>query len=105
MMPRHRRKLSWGSRSFCSWAIGLLAFFPLVNLLAGPKINMVKATPEQAVFFENKVRPLLSENCFSCHGGDPKKEPKAGLDMTTLEGLLLGGDSGLLLFPEIWTRA
>jgi cytochrome c553 len=63
------------------------------------KIKMSKATAEQTLFFENKVRPLLAESCFSCHGGDPKKEAKAGLDMTSLEGMLLGGDSGPSLVP------
>ena len=66
---------------------------------AEKKVTMAKATSEQSVFFETKVRPLLSENCFRCHGGDPKKDPKAGLDMTTLEGMLLGGDSGPSLIP------
>ncbi len=64
------------------------------------KVMMAKATPDQVSFFESKVRPLLAESCFSCHGGDPKKEPKAGLDMTTLEGLLIGGDSGPALIPR-----
>ena len=63
------------------------------------KLTIAKANAEQSVFFEAKVRPLLSENCFNCHGGDPKKEPKAGLDMTSLKGLLLGGDSGPSLVP------
>ena len=75
------------------WSLVCLACIPAFLQAEEAKITVAKATPEQTVFFENKVRPLLSESCFSCHGGDPKKEPKAGLDMTTLEGLLVGGDS------------
>ncbi len=31
-----------------------------------------EATPEQVAFFEAKVRPLLAEKCYRCHG--PKKQ-------------------------------
>jgi hypothetical protein len=63
------------------------------------KVMMAKPTPEQVSFFESKVRPLLSNNCFRCHGGDPKKKPKVGLNLTTLEGMLQGGESGSALVP------
>ena len=79
--------------------LACLAFLPLAGQGAETTLKMAKATPEQAEFFENKVRPLLAESCFSCHGGDPKKEPKAGLVMTSLEGMLRGGDSGPSLVP------
>nr|AHZ46172.1 secreted protein [uncultured bacterium 12-5D] len=42
--------------------------------------------------FALKVKPLLSEKCFSCHGEDPDKI-KGDLDMLSLEGLLRGGES------------
>jgi len=63
------------------------------------KVMMAKPTSEQITFFESKVRPVLVENCFRCHGGDLKKEPKAGLTLTTLRGMLQGGDSGPALMP------
>ncbi|MBT3570588.1 MAG: DUF1549 domain-containing protein, partial [Opitutae bacterium] len=64
------------------------------------KVMMSKATPDQVSFFESKVRPLLADNCFRCHGGDSNKKPKAGLDLTSLEGLLRGGESGPALVPK-----
>jgi len=64
------------------------------------KVMMAKATPDQVSFFESKVRPLLADNCFRCHGGDSNKKPKAGLDLTSLEGLLRGGESGSALVPN-----
>src|SRR5262249_26300870 len=53
-------------------------------------------TPEQVQFFESKVRPLLAENCFRCHG--PKKQ-KGDLRLDSLAGMLQGGDQGPVLVP------
>ena len=44
-------------------------------------------------FFEKRIRPLLAENCFSCHSAKATKL-KAGLRLDHREGLLTGGDSG-----------
>ena len=57
---------------------------------------------EPADFFENKVRPLLVEHCYSCHSAEAeaKGKLKAGLHMDSLEGLKKGGDSGPALTPE-----
>src|SRR5689334_22222074 len=35
-----------------------------------------QVSPQQAEFFEKRVRPVLVENCFSCHG---EKKQEAGL--------------------------
>jgi hypothetical protein len=48
-------------------------------------------------FFETKVRPLLVEHCFRCHG-DVKK-PKGDLRLNSRAALLEGGDSGPALVP------
>jgi hypothetical protein len=63
--------------------------------LSGP------AAAEQVEFFENKVRPLLVEHCYSCHSAEAetKGKLKAGLRMDSLEGLKKGGDSGPALTP------
>ncbi len=42
-------------------------------------------------FFELKVRPVLAEKCWSCHGPD---EQKGDLRLDSLNGLLQGGESG-----------
>ncbi len=41
-------------------------------------------------FFETKVRPVIAENCGSCH----QARAAGGLSMGSREGLLKGGDSG-----------
>jgi hypothetical protein len=49
-----------------------------------------------SAFFESKIRPLLAENCFSCHG--PEKQ-KAGLRLDSAAGILKGGESGPAVVP------
>ena len=52
----------------------------------------VHAAPETgATFFESKVRPILEEHCFDCHGPD---EQKHKLRLDTALGILRGGESG-----------
>ena len=50
-------------------------------------------TAEQLKFFESKIRPVLVEQCYSCHSAE-SKELKGGLQVDHREGLLAGGDSG-----------
>jgi cytochrome c553 len=51
------------------------------------------AEPTQKIeFFEKKIRPLLVENCFRCHGAVQK--PKGGLRLNSRETILQGGDTG-----------
>src|SRR5688500_5264482 len=42
-------------------------------------------------FFENKVRPVLAENCFRCHG--PEKQ-EGHLRLDSVDGIRKGGDRG-----------
>lgn len=49
--------------------------------------------PEGAAFFEEKIRPVLIERCYSCHSAQAKP-PKAGLRVDTRAGFRKGGDSG-----------
>lgn len=47
-------------------------------------------------FFEKKIRPILVDQCQSCHG---EKKQKSGLRVDTLQALLAGGESGPSLVP------
>src|SRR5438552_5704454 len=51
-------------------------------------------TSSAAEFFETRVRPLLAENCFSCHGAT---RPKAGLRLDSAAALRKGSDAGPVL--------
>ncbi len=53
---------------------------------------------EDAVFFQEKIRPVLIKQCYECHS-DQTDEPEAGLRLDTREELLKGGDSGPAIVP------
>ena len=55
-----------------------------------------KLSPEQVEFFEKKVRPVLAEQCYSCHG---EKKQSAGLRLDTAAGLKQGADDGPVVTP------
>jgi hypothetical protein len=55
-----------------------------------------KPAPEAVEFFEAKVRPILAEQCYSCHG--PKKQ-SASLRLDRKADLLKGGDNGPVVVP------
>ena len=49
-------------------------------------------TDEQVAFWEDEAFPVLEENCWKCHG--ISKKIRGGLVLTTLEGVLKGGEFG-----------
>jgi len=49
-------------------------------------------------FFEEKIRPVLVEHCYSCHSSDAKKL-KGGLKLDTKPAMLKGGETGPALVP------
>ena len=49
-------------------------------------------------FFEGKIRPLLSENCYQCHSHQADRV-KGKLMLDSRDGLLLGGSTGPAIVP------
>jgi hypothetical protein len=52
-------------------------------------------TPEQEQFFESKVRPLLTKNCYSCH----TRAATSGLRVDSRAAILTGGSRGPAAVP------
>ena len=68
-------------------SIGLLS-----SLWLNPTASAAEFSAAEIAFFETKVRPILVEHCYKCHGkGD---SIKGGLRLTHRRGLVDGGDSG-----------
>jgi hypothetical protein len=49
-------------------------------------------------FFEKKIRPVLIENCYSCHSKEHKKN-RGGLSLDSRAAILKGGESGAAVVP------
>ena len=52
----------------------------------------------QTQFFENKIRPLLTAECYKCHSRQAERV-KGGLFLDSREGLLKGGKNGPAIVP------
>lgn len=63
----------------------------------GPLRAQDGAAPD-ASFFEQKIRPLLVDRCYSCHSSESGKK-KGNLLLDSREGIQKGGDSGPAVVP------
>src|SRR3954470_1024242 len=90
-----------GSRSSRSFAAAVAL---LVGSGAWPGLSCLALSPPAAAgepggkidpatvdFFETKVRPVLANHCWQCHGPDRQK---ASLRLDSREALLKGGETG-----------
>src|SRR5215207_8077372 len=55
-------------------------------------------TKEQTEFFEQKIRPILADNCYQCHSVEQGKS-KGDLTLDTKKGWEKGGESGPAIVP------
>lgn len=62
------------------------------NVRTGP----LPVADQHAEFFEARIRPVLAEQCFPCHG--PKKQ-QSGLRLDSREALIKGSDGGPVVVP------
>ena len=59
------------------------------------------ASPDDIAFFEQKIRPVLVQHCYSCHSQQAvdTNSLKAGLHLDTAAGIAAGGESGPVVIP------
>ena len=85
------------------WILGIWCFIGAWSLEFGASAAALSAaapplTPAQTQFFETKIRPLLTKNCYKCHSADSLKL-KGELRLDTRDGLLKGGATGPAIVP------
>ncbi|MFM8549463.1 MAG: c-type cytochrome domain-containing protein [Verrucomicrobiota bacterium] len=61
-----------------------------VGLVAGRSV----AQDAEKLTYDDHIRPLLENKCFSCHNPDKKK---GGLELTSYAGLMNGGSGGVVV--------
>ena len=61
-------------------------------------LNLFGITKDESDFFEKKIRPVLSQNCYKCHSANSTKV-KGKLLLDTKAGSLKGGESGAAVIP------
>jgi cytochrome c553 len=73
----------------------------ILALAATPRLAVAADDPKAVEFFEAKIRPVLVEQCYKCHGEEAAKEKKlkGGLRLDTKAGWQKGGDTGPAIVP------
>ena len=80
---------------------------PMVNLTtfapnaaaANQPTTVAAATGKETVSFARDIAPILAANCNSCHV-NPQQQARGGLNMSSFEQMLRGGDSGPVIAPR-----
>jgi len=76
--------------------VGLLLFSALPALADAPPTVDPQADAAGIELFENHIRPVLIEKCYSCHS-QAAESIEGGLELDTAAGLAAGGASGPIL--------
>ncbi len=72
--------------------------YPVLALLASLATPIGAAAADSPVDFDREIRPILSDQCFACHGPDENKR-KAGRRLDTREGILATKDGITAVVP------
>ena len=81
--------------------LGSSMFVVLLLALAFPAFSRgQQPSAEDLEHFESKIRPVLVERCYQCHGGDLERI-RGGLALVDAAGVRSGGDSGPVVVPGV----
>ena len=87
------------TRSALKFATHAIFLFNLTICLESSAQQVTQQlTRLQSDFFENKIRPILVNDCYKCHSQQSVKI-KGGLVLDTRAGLLRGGATGAAIVP------
>ena len=81
----------------------------LSSLLVCAAVHAAELPEASRISFNRDIRPILSENCYACHGFDPKHR-EGGLRLDTFEGATEDRDGARGIVPgdpaksDIWQR-
>ena len=78
-------------RSIALWVLAFAGALVPTRSAGAPQAQNPAA--EELEFFEKRIRPILAEKCYACHGPQ-SKSPFGGLRVDSREAILRGGDSG-----------
>src|SRR5436190_11189652 len=82
------------SRPFWSLRIGASLVFGAWCL----DLSAADLSPADTQFFENKIRPILSDKCYKCHSTQAEKV-RGSLLLDSKDGVLKGGETGPAIVP------
>src|SRR3954471_12178528 len=74
----------------------LYAVIPAALLVAPVFARAADEKPAEKINYQDHALPLFRNNCLGCHNPDKKK---AGLDLSTFQAALAGGDNGPVINP------
>ena len=80
----------WYSREY-----GQVSLVLFVGFVTGPMVALGADTKPSVLDFNRDIRPILSDNCFVCHGPD-EKEQQAGLRLDQRASATKAAESGAI---------
>jgi hypothetical protein len=84
----------WDRSMRLPWLLMLGCLFALGGVAS--RADEPKPIGPESDLFERRIRPILTENCFECHG--PQKQ-RGGLRLDSAEALQKGSDNGAVVKP------